>query len=181
MPPAKQIIAQTKDVVEYAQFTGALVEAEERYFMGSSNVHKEDIDFEEVKRYMTKHNEAADFVARTAIDTFAAQVGNLHGRYPVPKQLDLELLQRIRDAIDCLHGGSDTPGHYFKEAARIGVSKVNNNSDLRYAFRTTLEGVLKENPDEFAIVKLMPPVCDAVQKVVEEKIETFGSAIKAIF
>jgi hypothetical protein len=46
------------------------------------------------------------------------------------------------------------------------VSKVNNNSDLRYAFRTTLERVLRENPDEFAIVKLMPPVCEAVQKVV---------------
>jgi fructose-bisphosphate aldolase, class II len=180
----EQIVAQTKEVVEYAKFTGASVEAEERYFMGSSNVHKEDIDFEEVKRYMTKSDEAADFIARTGIDTFAAQIGNLHGRYPVPKQLDLELLQRLRDVVDCnisLHGGSDTPGHYFKEAARIGVSKVNNNSDLRYAFRTTLETVLKENPDEFAIVKLMPPVCDAVQKVVEEKIHTFGSANKAIF
>ena len=178
----EQIIAQTKEVVEYARFTGALVEAEERYFMGSSNVHKEDIDFEEVKRYMTKPDDAADFVTKTGIDTFAAQVGNLHGRYPVPKQLDLGLLQRIRDAIDCnisLHGGSDTPGQFFEEAAKIGVSKVNNNSDLRYAFRTTLEKVLKENPDEFAIVKIMPPVYDAVQKVVEEKIDTFGSANKA--
>jgi fructose-bisphosphate aldolase, class II len=180
----EQIISQTKEVVEYAKFTGALVEAEERYFMGSSNVHKEDINFEEVKRYMTKPDEAADFVTRTGIDTFAAQIGNLHGRYPVPKQLDLELLQRVRNAVDCnisLHGGSDTPGHYFNEAARIGVSKVNNNSDLRYAFRTTLERVLKENPDEFAIVKIIPPVYDAVQKVVEEKIDTFGSANKAIF
>jgi fructose-bisphosphate aldolase, class II len=79
------------------------------------------------------------------------------------------------------YGGSDTPGHFFKEAAKIGVSKVNNNSDLRYAFRTTLERVLKGNPDEFAIVKLMPPVYEAVQKVVEEKIDTFGSANKAIF
>jgi fructose-bisphosphate aldolase, class II len=180
----EQIVSQTKEVVEYAKFTGALVEAEERYFMGSSNVHKEDINFEEVKRYMTKPDEAADFVTRTGIDTFAAQIGNLHGRYPVPKQLDLELLQRVRNAVDCnisLHGGSDTPGHYFNEAARIGVSKVNNNSDLRYAFRTTLERVLKENPDEFAIVKIIPPVYDAVQKVVEEKIDTFGSANKAIF
>jgi fructose-bisphosphate aldolase, class II len=180
----EQIIAKTEEVVEYARFTGAVVEAEERYFMGSSNVHKEDIDFEEVKRYMTKPDEAADFVTKTGIDTFAAQVGNLHGRYPVPKQLDLELMQRIRDAIDCnisLHGGSDTPGHYFKEAAKIGVSKVNNNSDLRYAFRTTLERILKENPDEFAIVKLMPPVYEAVQKVVEEKIDTFGPENKAIF
>lgn len=73
----EQIIAKTKEVVIYARFTGALLEAEERYFMGSSNVHKEDIDFEEVKRYMTKPDEAADFVTKTGIDTFAAQVGNL--------------------------------------------------------------------------------------------------------
>ena len=179
----EQIIAQTTEVVEYARFTGALVEAEERYFMGSSNVHNEDIDYEEVRRYMTKPEQAADFVAKTGIDTFASQVGNLHGRYPAPKQLDLELLQRIRGAINCnisLHGGSDTPGHYFGEAAKIGVSKVNNNSDLRYAYRTTLEKVLKGNPDEYAVVKLMPPVYEAVQKVVEEKIDTFGSAGEAV-
>jgi fructose-bisphosphate aldolase class II len=101
----------------------------------------------------------------------------------VPKQLDLELLQHIRDVVDCqisLHGGSGTPGHYFKEAAKIGVSKVNINSDMRFTFRVTLEKVLADNPDEFAVVKLMPTVYEAVQKVVEEKIETFGSAGKAI-
>jgi fructose-bisphosphate aldolase, class II len=40
--------------------------------------------------------------------------------------------------------------------------------------------VLADNPDEYAVVKLMPTVYEAVQKIVEEKIETFGSAGKAI-
>lgn len=177
------IIAETKKVVEYAKFTGALVESEPHYFGGSSNVHTEAIDYEEVKKTFSTPEGAAHFVQATGIDTFAAAIGNLHGKYPVPKQLDLELLAKIRAAISCnisLHGGSDTPGHYFKEAAKIGVSKVNNNSDLRFAFRTSLEKVLKENPHEFAIVKLMPEVYAAVQKVVEEKIDTFGSAGKAV-
>ncbi len=107
----------------------------------------------------------------------------MHGKYPVPKQLDLELLQRIRDAISCnisLHGGSDTPGHFFQEAAKIGVSKININSDMRFVFRETVEKVLKENPEEFALVKLMDEVKDAVQKVVEDKIDTFASAGKAV-
>jgi len=178
-----QIIAETKKVVAYAKFTGALVESEPHYFGGSSNVHLEKIDYEEIRKTFSTPEGAKAFVAATGIDTFAAAIGNLHGKYPVPKQLDLGLLQRIRDAVSCnisLHGGSDTPGHYFKEAAKIGVSKVNNNSDLRYAFRTTLEKVLKDNPAEYAVVKLMPTVYEAVQKVVEEKIETFGSAGKAI-
>ena len=181
--PLEEIIAKTKEVVEYAKFTGALVEAEERYFMGSSNVHTETIDYEEVKKYNTTPEEAIDFVAQTGIDTLAVQIGNLHGLYPVPKQLDLELLQKIRDNIQChisLHGGSGTPLHFFEDAAKIGVSKVNINSDMRYAFRKTLERTLADHPDEYAVVKLMPEVYGAVQAVVEEKINAFGSAGKAV-
>lgn len=179
----EEIIAATKEVVEYAAFTGALVESEPHYFGGSSNLHTEAIDYEEIKKTFSTPEGTKSFVDATGIDTFAAAIGNLHGKYPVPKQLDLELLQRIRDAIDCqisLHGGSGTPLHYFEEAAKIGVSKININSDMRIAFRETLEKVLKDNPDEYAIVKLMPTVYEAVQKVVEEKIDAFGSAGKAI-
>ncbi len=178
-----EIIAATKEVVEYACFTGALVESEPHYFGGSSNVHTEDIDYEEIKKTFSTPEGSKAFVDATGIDTFAAAIGNLHGKYPVPKILDLDLLQKIRDAIDCqisLHGGSDTPLHFFERAALIGVSKVNINSDMRYVFRKTTEQQLAENPDEFAVVKLMDAVKDAVQAVVEEKIEAFGSAGKAV-
>lgn len=179
----EEIIAKTREVVEYAKFTGALVESEPHYFGGSSNVHAEAIDYEEIKKTFSTPDGARAFVEATGIDTFAAAVGNLHGKYPVPKVLDLELLQSIRDVIYCqisLHGGSGTPLHFFEEAAKIGVSKININSDMRYAFRKTLEKVLAENPNEYAIVKLMPPVYDAVQAVVEEKIAAFGSARRAV-
>ncbi|MFZ2544968.1 MAG: class II fructose-bisphosphate aldolase [Candidatus Saccharimonadales bacterium] len=179
----EDIIAKTKEVVAYAKFTGALVESEPHYFGGSSNVHTENIDYEEIKKTFSTPEGSKDFIDATGIDTFAAAIGNLHGKYPVPKQLDLELLQRIRDNIDCqisLHGGSGTPLHFFEEAAKIGVSKININSDMRYVFRKTLEEVLAENPNEYAVVKLMPEVYQAVQAVVEQKIEAFGSAGKAV-
>lgn len=179
----EEIIAKTKEVVDYASFTGALVESEPHYFGGSSNVHTENIDYEEIKKTFSTPEGAKAFVDATGIDTFAAAVGNLHGKYPVPKELDLELLARIRQAISCnlsLHGGSGTPLHYFEEACKIGVSKVNINSDMRYVFRKTLEKVLADNPDEYAVVKLMPPVYEAVMAVVEEKINAFGSTDKAV-
>ncbi len=181
----EEIIAKTKEVVEYASFTGAVVESEAMAFRGSSDVHQEKIDYEEVKKTFSTPEGAKKFIDETGIDTYAAAIGNLHGRYPVPKILDLELLQKIRDAIDprvqiSLHGGSDTPLHYFQEAAKIGVGKINVNSDLRYTFRTTLEKVLKDNPDEYAVNKLMPKVYEAVQAVIEEKIGAFGSAGKAV-
>ena len=179
----EEIIKETSEVVEYAKFTGALVESEPHYFGGSSNVHQEEIDYEEIKKTFSTPAGARAFVAATGIDTYAAAVGNLHGRYPVPKQLDLDLLRSLREALDCnisLHGGSGTPLHYFEEAAKIGVSKININSDMRYAFRTTLEKELQNHPDEFAVMKLMEKVKDAIQKVVEEKLKAFGAVDKAI-
>lgn len=179
----EEIIAKTKEVVEYAKFTGALVESEPHYFAGGSNVHDEDIDYEEIRKTFSTPEGARAFVEATGIDTFAAAIGNLHGKYNVPKELDLELLARIRSAIDCqisLHGGSGTPLHYFEDASKAGVSKININTDMRVVFRETLEKVLKENPKEYAVVKLMPQVYGAVQQVVEEKIAAFGSAGKAV-
>lgn len=179
----EEIIAKTREVVEYARFTGALVESEPHYFAGGSNVHHEGIDYEEIKKTFSTPEGARGFVDATGIDTFAAAIGNLHGKYDVPKELDLELLGRIRASIDCqisLHGGSGTPLHYFEDASRSGVSKININTDMRVVFRETLEKVLRENPDEYAVVKLMPQVYGAVQAVVEEKINAFGSAGKAV-
>jgi fructose-bisphosphate aldolase class II len=179
----EDIIAATKEVVEYAKLTGALVESEPHYFGGSSNLHTEDINYEEIKKTFSTPEGTKSFVDATGIDTFAAAIGNLHGQYPVPKMLDLDLLKQLRDAINCnisLHGGSGTPSHYFVDAVKIGVTKVNINSDMRVAYRRTLEKVLADNPNEYSVAKLVgKDVVSAVQAVVESKIDAFNSAGKA--
>lgn len=177
-----EIVDATREVVEYARFTGALVESEPHYFGGSSNVHTEAFDFDEIKKTFSTPDTARNFVEATGIDTFAAAIGNLHGSYPVPKVLDIDLLKQIREAIGCnisLHGGSGTPGHYFEEAVKVGVQKININSDMRKAYRDTLEKVLAENKTEYAVVKLMDEVIAEVQAVVESKIALFNSSGKA--
>jgi fructose-bisphosphate aldolase class II len=180
----EEIVSATREVVAYAKLTGALVESEPHYFGGSSNVHTEEINYEEIKKTFSTPEGSSAFVDATGIDTFAAAIGNLHGKYPVPKMLDLELLQRLRDALGCsisLHGGSDTPGHYFRDAVKIGVTKININSDMRYAYRTALEKSLAENPGEFSVAKLIgKDVVPAVQAVIESKIEDFNSKGKAV-
>ena len=176
------IIAATKEVVEYAKTTGALVESEPHYFGGSSNVHTEEINYDEIRKTFSTPESAKAFVGATGIDTFAVAIGNLHGLYPVPKQLDLELLEQIRAAVPCylsLHGGSGTPEDDFRGAVARGISKININSEMRKAFRIGLEKVLADNLKEYAIVKLMPEVIKGVQEVVELKLEIFGSAGKS--
>jgi fructose-bisphosphate aldolase, class II len=177
----EEIIQATREVVDYAKKTGALVESEPHYFSGSSNIHNETINYEEIKKTFSTPQSAKDFIEKTGIDTFAVAIGNLHGKYPVPKELDLELLTNIRQNIECnisLHGGSGTPLEYFSKAAQIGVSKININTDLRFTYRTMLEKVLRENPDEYALPKIIEPVILEVQKVIEEKIIAFGSSGK---
>ncbi len=179
----EDIITDTRQIVDYARLTNALVESEPHYFGGSSNVHTEKIDYDEIRKTFSSAEHMRSFVEATGIDTFAAAIGNLHGKYPVPKKLDLDLLRELREATDVnisLHGGSGTPGHYFVEAVKIGVSKININSDMRVAYRNTLVKVLQDNPTEYAVVKLMDQVIDAVQAVVEEKLEMFNSAGKAV-
>ncbi|MEK7471911.1 MAG: class II fructose-bisphosphate aldolase [Patescibacteria group bacterium] len=178
----RQIIEATKQVVEYAKFTGALVESESHYFAGGSNIHTEAIDYAEIKKSFSSPDGVAKFVKATGVDTYAVAIGNLHGSYPVPKILDLNLLHKIREKVDCflsLHGGSGTASHFFEEACRIGVSKVNINTDIRIAYRKTLEKVLREHPEEVAIMKINQEVYDAVQSVVESKLHMFNSAGKA--
>lgn len=178
----EEIVSKTREVVEAAKLTGALVESEPHYFGGGSNKFTEAFDPEEIKKFFSTPEGARSFVEETGIDTFAASVGNLHGQYPVPKELHLDLLQQIRDALQCnisLHGGSGTPGHFFEEAVRIGVNKININSDMRVAYRDTLEKVLAENKTEYAVVKLMGTVISEVQKVVESKLDMFQSSGKA--
>lgn len=178
----EEIMAATKEVVDYAKKTGALVESEPHYFGGSSNIHTENINYDEIRATFTKPEEAKQFIEATGIDTYAVAIGNLHGLYPVPKQLDLALLEQIRAAVPgylSLHGGSGTPEADFRGAVERGVSKININSEMRRAYRMTLEKQLQAHPDEFAVIKLMGEVISAVQSVVEQKMDIFGSTGKS--
>jgi fructose-bisphosphate aldolase, class II len=173
------IVAATRQVVDHARTTGALVEGELRYLPGSSNVHRLPPDAEAVAASLSSPHRARAFVDATGIDTFAVGIGNLHGLYTQPKALDLHLLAQIRATVDTylsLHGGSGTPDHAYAAVARGGISKININSELRHTYRTTLERQLAAHPDDYATVKLVGPVMDAVQTVVENKITAFGSA-----
>ena len=175
-----EIIAATRAVVEYAgQTTQALIESEPHYFAGSSNVHKEPIDYEKIRATFSTPEGAHAFVEATGIDTFAAAIGNLHGRYPVARhrvaradqgggRREHQPSRRQRDAGPLLQGGGSR-------------GRQQDQSQFRPAVRVPHHpgAPARRNPDEYAIVRLIGPVIDAVQKVVEEHIDLFGSTGKA--
>jgi fructose-bisphosphate aldolase class II len=181
---AEQVVAATRHVVGYALLTGALVEGEQHHFAGTSTVHRDPADRDAIASSLSTPLDARRFVDDTGVDTLSVGIGNVHGRYPTPTRLNIQLLGRIRAAVGphvnlSLHGGSQTPPYAYQASILAGINKVNINSDLRYAYRSTLERELAAHPQEYAATQLLRPVVDAVQHVVESKIEMFGSAHKA--
>jgi fructose-bisphosphate aldolase class II len=177
--PDDVVVESTRKVVEHARRTGALVEGELGYLSGASTLHRIAPDATAVAASLSTPARARTFVAATGVDTFAVGIGNVHGIYPDSPGLDLELLDRIRAAVGVnlsLHGGSGTSTAVYRAVAERGVSKINVNTDVRFAYRTALERQFRERPDEYATVKLIGPVIDAVQAVVEAKMVAFGSA-----
>lgn len=183
--PLKANMRNTKKVVGWARQArrGILVEAEIDYITGSSTPHldKSVTAVQKQGRY-TDPETAAHFARITGVDTLAVFVGNVHGVYKEPPMLDLALLEEISHKATCflsLHGGSGIDGAMIKNAIAVGkIVKININTELRMAFRETLEKTLKTS-NEVAVYKLMPPVITAVQKVVERKIKLFGSSGQA--
>ena len=181
--PNEENVEITKRVVELAHQNQIPVEGEIDHIQGSSAYHKdEDVKKEQKEELYTNPQKALEFVNETSVDTFASFIGNAHGLYSTEKKIDLNLLSKIREALPnkflSLHGGSGIPDHDIKEAIKLGIVKINVNSELRVAFHDKLKEVINTS-DEIAVYKIMPEVIDAVSAVVGRKIKLFGYEGKA--
>lgn len=191
--PYEENIKMTKDIVEYAHAHGVVVEAELGKLAGiedAVNVSDRDATF-------TVPEEAAEFVAKTGVDSLAVAIGTSHGAYKFKGEprLDFERLKAIRKLIPdtplVLHGastvlpefvakcneyGGDIPGaqgvpeEMIREAAKYGVCKVNIDTDLRLAMTAEVRKFLAENPAEFDPRKYLGPARDAIRDMVSHKI-----------
>lgn len=176
--PFDEAVKITKEVVAYAHKAGTPVEGEIDHIEGSSADHtsQKPTDLYSAKS-LTDPKRAAEFVKATQIDTFASFVGNLHGIYSETKHLHLDILREIHELLPdtflSLHGGSGIFEDDVREALKLGIVKVNVNSEMRIAFKMTLQEVLNSS-NEIAVYKLMEKPIEAVRKVVEAKIGLFG-------
>lgn len=182
--PFEENLAIAKKVVELAHSKGLSVEGEVDHIEGSSEVHAGSAVDEVAKASFSDPDKTREFVDKTGIDVYAAFFGNVHGLFlGGEEKLHLDILESLSAVLPnmgfSLHGGSGIPDDQVQEAIKRGIVKVNVNTEMRQAFKNNLEDALRENPAEYALYKLEPRVIDAVQKIVEHKIEVFGSTSKA--
>lgn len=178
--PYDQYVKDAAEIVKYAHNKGVMVEGEIDHIEGSSADHtgEKPSDMFDPK-FFTTPEKAKHFVESTEVDVFASFVGNPHGIYADYKHLDIPRLKEIKEALPhtylSLHGGSGIFEDDVKSAIQAGVVKVNINSEMRIAFKMTLQEVLN-NSKEIAVYKFMQKPIEEVRKVVEKKITLFGSS-----
>lgn len=177
--PFEENLKNASLVVEKAHKKGVLVEGEIDHIQGSSADHTKEKTSDYAKpELFTKPEKAKEFVEKTGIDVFASFIGNLHGVYSEQKHLNLELLKKIADLLPdtflSLHGGSGIFDEDVRNAIKVGVVKVNVNSELRIAYKLTLQDELSKT-NEIASYKYTKRAIEEMQKVVEYKMKLFGS------
>lgn len=180
--PMEENVAQTKAAVAAVKEAnvGVLTEGELGYIGSSSAVWEKIPEGAAIApETLTKPEDAARFVKETGVDLLAPAVGNLHGMFasaPNPR-LDIPRIKALREAAGVplvLHGGSGIVDEDFVAAIDAGISIVHISTELRAAWRKSLEEELKEHPGEVAPYKVMPDVLKAMEVVVERHLRLFN-------
>lgn len=198
-------ITLTKQVVEYAHDHGVVVEAE----LGQLGGIEEDVvglSHEDVMKHLTDPDQAIEFVERTGVDSLAVAIGTSHGAYKFKSEpkLAFDVVEKIQEKLPgfplVMHGSSSVPKEFkdlinqyggqmpdavgvpesaISEAAKMGVCKVNIDTDLRMALTAKIREVYATKPSEFDPRNYLGPGREAIKEMVKRKLHVLGCAGKA--
>lgn len=181
--PLEENIKITKQVIKYARKKGVTVEGEiGRIGNDASRLYSEKFEIKEED--LTSPAQAQEYIEETGADLLAVSIGNFHGIEisGIDPNLRLDVLGRVKEKTGntflVLHGGSGTPQDDIKEVIKMGVVKININTEVRLAFSGNLRRFLDNNPEEIVPYKFLVDAENSVEKLVERKIELFGSTNK---
>jgi fructose-bisphosphate aldolase class II len=171
--PFAENVAITKRVVDHAHSKGVSVEAE----LGMLGGVEEDIKVDEKNVMLTDPEEAKEFVSQTGTDCLACAIGTSHGAYKFSgsQGLHFDRIKAIQSLIPntplVMHGSSSVPldevqrinaaGGKMREdakgvdpnqylpAAKLGVCKINIDTDGRLVWTRVHREFFRDSPAEF--------------------------------
>lgn len=135
----EQNVKEVKEIVKIAHAVGISVEAELGH-VGQGAEYEETRD-----AGLTKLEEVLSFVQETGVDCLAVAVGTSHGVYKGVPHLEFGLLEQLQKEVPVplvLHGGSGTGDDNLAKAVKIGIQKVNLNTDVSEAGKQALREAL---------------------------------------
>lgn len=184
----------TRKVVDLVHKRGVSVEAElGRIYGQEDNVNSEDYGY-------TNPDEAKEFVEKTNVDALAISIGTSHGAFKQRAgELRFDLLEEVRKRVKIplvLHGASMVDMAIVKKAElfglkiekskgvseddlrkaiKLGISKINIDTDLRIVFTTAMREFMKKHPSDFNPRDALGFAIEEMQKNAEKHIKVFGS------
>jgi fructose-bisphosphate aldolase class II len=157
---------------------------------------------------LTDPQQAVDFVAATGVDALAVAIGTSHGAYkfsrkPTGDLLAMDVIAAIHARLPAthlvMHGASTVPEalqdlinanggnmsrtfgvplEEVENSIRMGVRKINIDTDLRMAFTGSAREYLTANPAGFDIRGMLKPALSRMEALCAERFERFGAAGK---
>ncbi len=192
-------IAITRRVVERAHDKGISVEAE----LGMLGGVEEDIEVDAENACLTDPDQAVEFVERSGCDSLAVAIGTSHGAYKFSGSQGLhfdrisaiqkllpgfplvmhgsssvprEWVERINKAGGKLGDASGVPEDQYLPAAKLGVTKVNIDTDGRLVWCGIYREVFRDKPEDFDPRTPGKPFMAAYAKYIMGKNQKLGSA-----
>ncbi|MHC4642074.1 MAG: class II fructose-1,6-bisphosphate aldolase [Planctomycetota bacterium] len=202
--PLEENIAITKQVVEYAHPRDVVVEAE----LGQLGGIEEDVvGVDDVSKHVADPDQVQEFVEKSGCDSLAIACGTSHGAYKFKTEpkLAFDVIEEIQKRLPgyplVMHGSSTVlkefvdlinkyggqmpnamgvPEDMVSRAAKMGMCKVNIDTDLRLALTSKIRQVFAEKPSEFDPRKYLGPGREAIKEMVKHKLHVVGCAGKAV-
>ena len=171
--PFEENVAITRRVVERAHAKGLSVESE----LGKLGGVEEDIQVDEKHAMLTDPDEAKLFVEQSGCDSLAVAIGTSHGAYKFSgsQGLHFDRIEAIQAVLPgfplVMHGSSSVPQQevqrinaaggtlnpsakgvddtQFARAARLGVTKVNIDTDGRLVWTRVHREFFRDHPEGF--------------------------------
>jgi fructose-bisphosphate aldolase class II len=192
-------IKSTKRVVDRAHAKGLVVEAE----LGMLGGVEEHVKVDEADAKLTNPVEAVEFIKRTNVDSLACAIGTSHGAYKFSgsQSLHFEVLEGIQNRCPgfplVMHGSSSVPQeevkrinaaggalkgakgvdeNQFARAAKLGVTKVNIDTDGRLVWCRVHRESFRDDPENFDLRKPGKVFMTEYANFIAHKNEKLGSA-----
>ena len=201
--PLEENIEITRQVVEYAHPRDVVVEAE----LGQLGGIEEDVvGVDDVSKHVADPDQVQEFVEKSGCDSLAIACGTSHGAYKFKTEpkIAFDVIEEIQKRLPgyplVMHGSSTVlkefvdlinkyggqmpnamgvPEEMVSRAAKMGMCKVNIDTDLRLALTSKIRQVFAEIPGEFDPRKYLGPGRDAIKAMVKHKLHVVGCAGKA--
>jgi len=192
-------IAITRRVADAAHAKGIVVEAE----LGQLGGVEEHVKVEESAAKLTDPNQAREFVERSGCDSLAVAIGTSHGafKFSGAQSLHFEVLSEIQKKLPgfplVMHGSSSVPQEeverinaaggkilgakgvdatQFAQAAKLGVTKINIDTDGRLVWTRVHREFFRDYPEKFDLRDPGKIFMAEYANFIEQKNNYLGSA-----